>query len=183
MTDAELTVYLDNHRDIWPTNAAFFTWLRGAMRKAIWQFHPIKFKHKKSCVMSPPPEYSGRAKGLIQCSLTGQWVGQSMAEVDHVVGNVSLSKVDDILPFLLHLALPDELQCVSKEAHKVKSYSERMGISFEEALVEKGAIALVKSGGEKWLMDRGVDMPKKKDLRKILVQELKKTVDNQSQTL
>ena len=183
MTDDDLTAYLDNHRDIWSTDAAFFTWLRGAMRKAIWQFHPIKLKYKKSCVQPPPPEYTGRAKGLIQCALTGEWVGQSMAEVDHVVGNVSMSNVDDILPFLLHLALPKELQCVSKEAHKVKTYAERMGISFEDALIEKRAIALVKSGGEQWLRDRGVVVPKKKDLRKILVHELKKTVDKHNQTI
>lgn len=174
MTDDELTVYLDNHRDIWPTDAAFMTWLRGAMRKAIWQFHPVKLKYKKSCVQPPPPEYTGRAKGLIKCALTGDWVGQSMAEVDHVVGNASLKGVDDLLPYLLHLALPQELQCVGKEAHKVKSYAERMGISFEEALIEKQAIALTKSGGEKWLSSRGLSVPLKKDLRKVLVFELKK---------
>ena len=44
-------------------------------------------------------------------------------------------------------------------------------------------MAVVKSGGEQWLRDRGVAVPKKKDLRKILVQELKKTVDNQNQTI
>ena len=183
MTDDDLTAYLDNHRDIWPSNSAFFTWLRGAMRKAIWQFHPIKLKYKKSCVQPPPPEYAGRAKGLIQCALTGEWVGQSMAEVDHVVGHSSFKCVDDLLPYMMHLALPRELQCVSKEAHKVKSYAERMGISFEDALVEKRAIALVESGGEQWLRDRGVVVPKKKDLRKILVQEIKKTVDKHNQTI
>ena len=186
MTDDDLTAYLDKHRDIWPTDAAFFTWLRGAMRKAIWQFHPIKLKYKKSCVQPPPPEYTGRAKGLIQCALTGEWVGQSMAEVDHIEGHSSFKCVDDLLPYMMHLALPKELQCVSKEAHKVKSYAERMGISFEDALVEKRAIALVKSGGEQWLRDRGVVVPKKKDLRKILVQELQsiaKTVDNPNQTI
>ena len=183
MTDDDLTAYLDKHRDVWPTNAAFFTWLRGAMRKAIWQFHPIKLKYKKSCVQPPPPEYTGRAKGLIQCALTGELVGQSMAEVDHIEGHSSFKCVDDLLPYMMHLALPKELQCVSKEAHKVKSYAERMGISFEDALIEKKAIALVKSGGEQWLRDRGVVVPKKKDLRKILVHELKKTVDKHNQTI
>ena len=183
MTDDDLTTYLDNHRDIWPTDAAFFTWLRGAMRKAIWQFHPIKLKYKKSSVQPPPPEYTGRAKGLIQCAFTGEWVGQSMAEVDHIEGHSSFKCVDDLLPYMTHLALPKDLQCVSKEAHKVKSYAERMGISFEDALVEKRAIALVKSGGEQWLRDRGVVVPKKKDLRKILVQQLKKVVDNPNQTI
>lgn len=174
MTDEDLTKYLDHHRDIWPTNAAFLTWLRGAMRKAIWQYHPVKLKYKKSCVQPPPPEYAGRAKGLIKCALTGEWIGQSMAEVDHVVGNASLKGTDDLLPYLLHLALPQELQCVSKEAHKVKSYAERMGISFEDALIEKQAITLTKSGGEKWLTSRGLSVPMKKDLRKVLMFELKK---------
>jgi hypothetical protein len=40
------------------------------------------------------------------------------------------------------------MQVVSKEAHKVKSYAERMGMSFEEALLEKRVIATLKDKRE-----------------------------------
>ncbi|MNL63275.1 hypothetical protein D3C87_1874000 [compost metagenome] len=39
----------------------------------------------------------------------------------------------------------DELQFVSKDAHRIKSYAEKQGIAFELALVEKKAIELIKS--------------------------------------
>ena len=176
MTDDYLTAYLDKHRDIWPTDAAFFTWLRGAMRKALWQFHPIKLKYKKSCVQPPTPEYTGRAKGLIQCALTGEWVGQSMAEVDHVEGHSSFKCVDDLLPYMMHLALPKELQCVSKEAHKVKSYAERTGLTYEEAVIEKKAISIIKNKKDKqFFTDRGLSIPSNaKKRRTEIVDILKK---------
>ena len=37
------------------------------------------------------------------------------------------------------------MQVVGKEAHKVKSYAERQGMTFEEALLEKKVIALMKN--------------------------------------
>ena len=40
------------------------------------------------------------------------------------------------------------MQVVGKEAHKVKSYAERMGMSFEEALLEKRVIATLKDKRE-----------------------------------
>lgn len=36
------------------------------------------------------------------------------------------------------------MQLVSKEAHKVKSYCERMGLTFEEGLLEKEVISFKK---------------------------------------
>lgn len=58
----------------------------------------------------------------------------------------------------MHL-IPEEgsLQLVSKEAHKIKSYSERMGISFEEAFWTKTAIDLIKTKIDKaWLEERNI---------------------------
>jgi hypothetical protein len=48
---------------------------------------------------------------------------------------------------------------VSREAHKVKSYAERKGISFEDALLEKQVIAIEKlktAGVRAWLTTRGI---------------------------
>ena len=38
----------------------------------------------------------------------------------------------------------EDLQLVSKEAHAVKSYADKQGITFEEALLEKKVIAFKK---------------------------------------
>ena len=70
---------------------------------------------------------------------------QSKMEIDHIHGNVSLNDWSDVLLFIQHLcATKDNMQVVGKEAHKVKSYAERMGMSFEDAQLEKQVIALMK---------------------------------------
>ena len=41
------------------------------------------------------------------------------------------------------------MQLVGKEAHKVKSYSERKGVSFDDALLEKKVIQIIKNKQDK----------------------------------
>lgn len=101
---------------------------------------------------------TGRAKSGAECALSGQWTGKSKLECDHVEGHVSLLCWEDVLPFILHLVPPKgSLQLVDKEMHKVKSYSERMGISFTEALLIKKAIEIQNTKQDKqWLSERGI---------------------------
>jgi hypothetical protein len=100
--------------------------------------------------------------------LTGEWEGKSKLEVDHIEGNKSLRDWDDVLPFILHLcAAKEDMQLVKKEAHRVKSYCEHMGISFEEALIEKQAIAICKANEDKqWLEAKGVTPASNKTKRR-----------------
>lgn len=135
---------------IWATKASFFNYLRGALRRGIWERYPVKLEFKNENVSPPPEGYTGKARSGAECSLTGVWCSKSSLEVDHKVGNVSLQGWEDVLPFIKHLcATKDSLQLVSKEAHKIKSYGERMGLSFEEAVLEKEVIAVMRSKKDK----------------------------------
>jgi len=79
-----------------------------------------------------------QAKSGAYCALTGVWAGNSKLQVDHIQGEASLKDYDDIVPFIRHLCTTDDnMQLVEIEAHKVKTLSERNGISFEEAMLEK----------------------------------------------
>ena len=128
----------ETHSHIWKTKAAFFTYLRGNLRKAVWDTYPVKLDFKNKNVYPPPPDYKGRAKSGACCSLSGEWIPKSYLEVDHKIGSASLREWNDIMPFLEHLLLCDKnLALVSKEAHRIKSYAERMGITYEDAEVEK----------------------------------------------
>lgn len=130
---------------IWKTEASFWSYLRGGLRRGLWEKSPIKLDFKNKNVSKPPDDYTGRAKTGSYCALTGEWVGKSASEVDHKEGNVSLLSEEDILDFIKHLVPPpDSLQLVGKEAHKTKSYAERQGISFEEAAATKKAIQIEK---------------------------------------
>ena len=131
--------------DIWKTKAAFFSWLRGQLRRALWERYPPKLKFKNENCHTPPKGMQTKAKSGAYCALSGQWTGKSQLEVDHIVGNVSLNDWDDFVPFCQHLlTTTNKMQLVSKEAHKIKSYAERYNITFEEAIIEKKVIAFNK---------------------------------------
>jgi hypothetical protein len=92
-------------------------------------------------------------------SETGKAVKIGDMEVDHKEGNHSLKTLDDLVPFMKGIVMItlDDLQLVSKEAHKIKSYAEKQGISFEEAKAEKTAIELIKKGVDKqFLIDHNI---------------------------
>ena len=135
----------EQYPEVWKTKGAFFSWLRGQLRRAIWEKFPPKIMFKKKACTKPPKGYTGRAKSGTECALTGEWTGKSKLEVDHIKGHASLRDWDDLVPFILHLLCDESnMQLVSKEAHKIKSYAERKGISFEEAALEKEVIQKTK---------------------------------------
>ena len=158
MTDKDRKVW-EEYPEIWKTESAFWTYVRGGLRRGLWEKSPIKLSFKNANVSKPPEGYTGRAKSGTYCALSGEWEGKSKLEVDHIEGNVSLTCWEDVLNFILHLIPPpNSLQLVTKEAHKIKSYAERQGISFEEAFATKKAIALQKDKIDKeWLIERGIE--------------------------
>lgn len=147
----------EEYPEIWKTEAAWWSYLRGALRRGLWEKSPIKLSYKNSNCFPPPEDYTGRARSGSVCPLTGEWTAKSSLEVDHKEGHMSLLSWEDILPFIMHLVPPKgSLQLVSKEAHKVKSYAERMGISYEEAVDTKKAINLAKEKRDKtWIESKG----------------------------
>lgn len=172
----------EEYPHIWATKAAFFNYLRGALRQAIWMRWPGKIEFKNSVCEKPPEDYKGRAKSGAYCALSGEWVGKSAAEIDHIFGNVSLQDWEDLLPFIQHLcASKENMQYVSKEAHKVKSFAERKGISFDDAMREKLAIAICKEKRDKeWLEEKGI-RPDKSGLKRRgqIIKALKQEKENE----
>lgn len=140
---------------IWKTEAQFWTWLRGSLRRSVWEKYPVKLEFKNEAVSLPPEGYTGRAKSGAICALSGVWEGKSKMEVDHIEGNVSLKSWEDVLPFILHMvATKENMQLVTNPAHKIKSHAEKQGLTYEEADVDKAAIA--------WLKEhKGVDKQKR----------------------
>lgn len=136
----------EEYPHIWKTKAAFFAYLRGALRRAVWEKWPGKLEFKNEECFPPPDGIETRAKTGTYCALSGKWEGKSKLEVDHIEGNVSLKDWDDVLPFIQHLcASKENMQLVTKDAHKIKSYAERMGITYEEAVIEKEVIQICKT--------------------------------------
>ncbi len=154
--------------DIWKTKSAFFAWLRGGLRRAIWEKYPPKIQFKNGKCTVPPVGYQGKAKSGTECSLTGVWTAKSYLEVDHIEGNASLKDWDDVTDFIQHLCTNTaNMQLVTKEAHKIKSYAERQGISFEDAALEKKVIQIIKDKKDKqFFIDRNIEVPSNAVIRR-----------------
>lgn len=136
-----------NH--IWKTKASWLSWLRGGIRRALWNKSPCKLEFiKKNRIKIPNPNPKGRVAEVwgAQCALTGKLLPLNLMNVDHKEGNNSLREIEDIQSFVEAIAIVsmDDLQFVSVEAHKIKNHADKMGISFQEALCQKKAIALQK---------------------------------------
>jgi len=131
--------------DIWKTPAAFWAWVRGGIRGAVWKRYPAKLDWKRDQMVPPPDGYTGRAKSLGKCHYCGEMFSASSLEVDHVEMAGSCNSWETAGKFLQNLLNTNGnwvLAC--KPCHKVKSYAERSGVPFEDALAEKWAIAFMK---------------------------------------
>ena len=139
---------------IWATESAYMSWLRGGIRRYLWSKNPVKLEFiKQNRVKIPNPNPKGKVKEVWGgvCALTGKTYPIGDMEVDHKEGNHSLKTLDDLVPFVKGIVMItlDDLQLVSKEAHKIKSYAEKQGISFEEAKIEKEVIEIIKQKKDK----------------------------------
>lgn len=138
---------------LWKNQTAFFTYLRGAIRR-IWSTYAPKLKFKQSQLVTPPKGYTGRAKKLGKCHYCSQMFAASNLEVDHVQQAGTCNSWETAYQFMYNL-----LDCnnnwvlACKPCHKVKSYAERSGLDFKEAMAEKEAIAFIKSHNTKQQLD------------------------------
>ena len=131
---------------VWKTEAAFMSYIRSGIRKSIWSRYPVKtefMKYKRVRGVNPK---TGRNCYGGDCYICGKFFAQNDTEVDHLEGNHSMKSIGQVSSYLEALLFIDfdGLGIVCKPCHKIKSYSERMGITFEEARVEKETIAYMK---------------------------------------
>ena len=148
MNDETLRKMLSEMSNVWKTESAFMSWLRGGIRR-MWSKHPVRIEFmKQNRIRIPNPNKNGKVKEVWGgvCALTGELTPQTSLEVDHKKGNHSLRSIDDIQSFVESILLVtfDDLQLVSKDAHKIKSYAEKHNITFAEAKVHKEVIEICK---------------------------------------
>ena len=128
--------------EIWPTKSKFFSWLRGGIRKGVWNRSPIKLeviKHKRKRVVNPK---TGNTVNGGTCYICNKDFIQKDLQVDHIIGEHSLKEFSDVQKFIEAMTClsADDLDLICKPCHKIKSYSEKNNISIEEARIEKQVI-------------------------------------------
>ena len=142
----------------WDTEAKFITWIRGVLRNG-WSVHPIKLiyltSRKKKIKNTNPRSMKAHPEvWAVECEQCHKEVKPSAIEVDHA-GDIqgTFTCMDEIQGYAEHLYLVDfdSLQTVCKPCHKIRTHSQKSGLSFEDATIEKEVIYICKQPTEKVL--------------------------------
>ena len=130
---------------IWKTESEALSWLRGQLRR-IWANWPLKNDFKKSKLEPVQPHHnisSKRVKNVGQCQKCLNYFAASNMEVDHKQQAGSIGKTPESVGVWLFdlLCSTDNMQLLCKSCHKIKSYADRIGCTFEQAEHKKKIIA------------------------------------------
>lgn len=134
----------------WKSKADFFTWLRGQIRKSIWQHYPPRNEMKQERLRPVTEEdfengISRRCKKVGICEFCKEVFPASKLQIDHKIGAGSLNSEDDIKDFIKRIVcLKEDMRLCCKPCHDIHTHSERYGLTFEEARIAKTVIAFGK---------------------------------------
>jgi hypothetical protein len=150
----------------WKTESAFWGWVRGVLRRG-WSKHPIKIefiKKYRKRIVNPIEKNRKRFPETwgMTCSICQKDTAQSEIEIDHIGDGSSFTGLHDAEKYIAHLFLVDysSLRPCCKPCHKIVNQAQRAGVSFDEARLQKEAIAICKGSVKDVLQfctDYGVD--------------------------
>lgn len=176
---------LKENPDVWKNESALLNYIRGGLRRGLWEKNPVKLKFiKNNRQRIPNPNPNGRVPDVWggECNVCKLLHKQSDLQVDHVREDFNkLSDMNGIQEYIENLALVTvkDLQLVCKPCHGIISHSQRKGISFEDAKIEKQIIDICKDDKKTVdkLLSLGImskDIPKTKKAKKELLTKLMK---------
>lgn len=148
--DKKLEKLLQENKEIWKTESAFLSYIRGGVRKALWNRHPSKTKlinSKRVQIPNPNPRGNKATVWGGECDICKKLFVSAELQVDHIRESGSqLKNISDIQQFIEDIVIvtQDELRWVCINCHSVVSHSQKRGISFEQAKIEKHVISLDK---------------------------------------
>lgn len=145
----------------WKNSTAFFTYLRGCLRKA-WSRHPTKLnliKKQRKQIPNPNPRGNKETVWGATCAMCENDFVLKEINVDHIIPAGQLNHTEDIQGFVERLlyVTEDDLRLVCKACNSALAYADKHGVSFAEALVIKKAIEIQNTKQDKqWLSERGI---------------------------
>lgn len=162
-----------------PSESQYWSWLRGALRR-LWSDYPLRKVWKQSQLRPVTKEerdaklYHPSTKNVGQCSFCKEWMAGSKLECDHLIESEGCTSKETAESFLWHCGglVAEDFRLACKPCHKVRSYSQRSGLSFEDSVVEKEVIAICSAKQDKeWLIARGIKPESNADKRKIQIRQ------------
>lgn len=135
----------------WKSEAEFLAWVRGVLRRG-WSKHPIKLefiKKNRKRIKNPNPKNAARFPEVwgMTCAMCKKDKAQAEIEIDHISDKGgTFKKLEDAVEYMRHLFMVNfsKMRSVCKPCHKIVSHSQKMGVSFEEAEIQKRVIAVMK---------------------------------------
>ena len=145
----------------WKNSTAFFTYLRGCLRKA-WSRNPIKLnvlKKRRYQISNPNPNGKKPTVWGATCAMCENDFVLKEINVDHIIPAGQLNQTEDIQGFVERLlyVTEDDLRLVCKGCNSALAYADKHSVSFTQALLIKKAIEIQNTKQDKqWLSERGI---------------------------
>jgi len=145
----------ESNPNIWKTQSAFMSWLRGGIRRSLWNKSPIKIQfikeHRKRIKNPRKTKRSPAEVWGAKCEICGQDFVLKEIQVDYKEGNHKLTELSDIQEFIENIVMvgEEDLQLICKQCHNIKTHAEKNNISFDEATRVKKLIAYTKLKADK----------------------------------
>lgn len=159
----------DDCKTIWKDEKAYYTWLRGSVRR-IWSKHPVKISYKQSKRYKAPVGVNGKEVWVIDCEICGE--ASRKTETDHIDGGYGFTDWESFCDWAKRILWVtfDDIRELCEECHSIVTLSQRKNITFEEAMTEKKVIAYAKeptTRQKEILVEMGCDdIPSTKEGRK-----------------
>ena len=119
--------------------------MRGHIRRG-WARHPVKNLYIQNHRFKKD-NGKGRLTWHVECEQCRQDFPQGKTQVDHLlpstIGGLKTSEDWGRLVTRMYYVTFDDIQILCKPCHDIKTYSERRGLSFEDAKIEKECVKIM----------------------------------------
>ena len=137
-----------DYPEIWKNKTAYFTWLRGNLRK-IWNTSPQKTQFIKNNRKQIPNSNKNAKKKSVwggECDICKNDFPINQLQVDHIISAGQLNDWADIESFVMRLlgSHEGELRFLCKTCHAVCTYAEKHNLTFNQAWIKKECIDFIK---------------------------------------
>lgn len=142
----------------WKSEKDFMNWLRSQTRK-IWSRHPNKISYKIARRFKAPIGVNGKEVWACNCEMCGKLVRSSETQIDHIVMGGSFSDWKTYTEWARRIlwVTADDIRELCVDCHSVVNHMQKTGKSYEESIIEKKVIDIIKQKKDKQVLsDAGI---------------------------
>lgn len=149
--DDKIDELVARYPEFWKTKSAYMSFIRSGIRGSLWNKNKVKLlKIKQNRVQIKNTNPRGKKPTVWggSCEICNNLFTEKELQVDHIRDSGSSLKCFDDLPKFIEdmiLVTEDDLRILCINCHSIVSHSQKRGITFEQAKIEKYVISLDKN--------------------------------------